>query len=130
MSTWYYLEVMGSGTLAIDVLTGGCAHNGVPVEQVPITRVLQKWISDSFGKHKIKTDKIRRVELVAELNVSPPKYGSRFTICEIGCRAIIETDEVQYEGRFEDREEWESKQAKRIRGRRGRSIRVGRISEA
>ena len=88
---------LGSGPVAIDVLTGETTHRGAPIRRLYIACELQAWFEHELSAHAIPRDVIRSATLVAEFDASSrsTRRGDRVTLRVI-CRSRIDTAERSY----------------------------------
>ena len=118
------LERLGTGRLAVDVLSGRCSFDGNPIEQLSIAHELWAWLREDLSAHDIPADAVLRAELHAELELSRiglPQRATReqhmdsrgkpirtgeFHRLRIECKSEVATDEVVYTASLSDVEEW------------------------
>lgn len=117
------LVSLGSGSIQIDVLTGQCIFNGLPIPQLPIAAELVTWLEDDLAANQIPRHAVTTALLDAQLELSVIAWNERSTKeqffdshgeirtptlhrCEISCRGEIVADDGIHVGTFLDREEW------------------------
>jgi len=118
------LSELGSGTLAIDVLTTTCTFNGAPIDPLKIAAALKAWLSEDLARHSIPFPAIQEARLVARLSLTqigpsqrstkeqwfgthgqPVVFSSLFR-CDFSCEGQVRTDEATYSATYDAREEW------------------------
>jgi hypothetical protein len=60
------LERLASGTLRVDVLSGQCWHNEVPIPPLSIARALNGWLREDLAKHSIPLEEIGEASLTVQ----------------------------------------------------------------
>lgn len=118
------LEALGSGTLIIDALSGECAFNGKPIEELTIAGELKAWLMEDLAANSISLSDLKRAQLIAELSLSEisahgrktsdhhmnaqgkPVNKGLFNRLQIDCKGEIETDEKTYIASYSELEEW------------------------
>jgi len=118
------IELLGSGTLEIDALTGEATFNGDPTNPLAIAGELQAWLTEDCDSNNISIDQLRKAALTAKLDLSKTEWKQRQSLdhwfdhkgaeivwrqinrCVIECCSTIETDETNYQSEFCDLEEW------------------------
>jgi hypothetical protein len=117
------LAKLGSGTLEIDALTGGCYFNGCPTPELSIAVELREWLKEDLATHKIPYEALSSAHLKADLSFSEIRWSDRRTNehyfkegrtvrtatmhrCVIRCESEVATDEATYSSKYEDLEEW------------------------
>jgi hypothetical protein len=124
VNSYERLPGLGSGTLAIDALTGSCSFEGVPIEPLNIAGELQAWLSDDLSASRIPPESLTRAVLTARLTYSTTPRSGRVTKVYffrsdgtttrstayhrllIECESEVATDEAVYRSRYRDIEEW------------------------
>ena len=123
MNSYKQIAELGSGTLAIDVVSGHCSFDGEDIPSLTIADELQCWFASDMAANHIQTDKIVSATLTASLNLGVVNKGRRVKSqyyfsngkhlnspeifqCKIECRGKIVTDETDYESAYSDIAEW------------------------
>ncbi len=124
MNSYADIELLGSGTLEIDALTGSATFNGQPIDPLAIAGELQAWLAEDCESNNIPIDEIRTANLTATLDLTKTDWKQRQTCqhwfdhkgaeivwrqinrCVIECSSIITTDECEYRSLYNDIEEW------------------------
>ena len=118
------LETLGSGTIAIDALSGDATFNGETIGPLDIAGELHAWLRDDCRNNDIPLSGIQHAWLTAELDLTQTEWKHRTTNnhwfdenggkivsrqinrCVINCRSSIKTDDHEYESVYDDVEEW------------------------
>lgn len=117
------LARLGSGTLAIDALTGECLFNGAAIEALSIAGELQDWLLEDLDRCHIPVDDLREVTVTADLDLTAISARKRvtgdyhfengkvltegtFNRLVILCRSSVIMGETRYEAEERDVEEW------------------------
>lgn len=118
------LENLGSGTLAIDVISGQCSFNDQTIQQLPIANELHLWFVDELKNNGVSVDLIKSATLLVELDLSRCPWDERsdkkqiylssgravkadwVNKCAIDCRAEILLDDKVYISQHQEVEEW------------------------
>lgn len=111
------LAEMERGTLHIDLLTGCCLHNGVPIDGLRIVRRLRDWMERDLAVHRIDRGRVRLAELEVEFftrrqpgqllsNTSWKDHTPYFVHCTIDCRSRLAIAHRQFTAFYSDIEEW------------------------
>lgn len=108
------LERLGSGTLRIDAISGGCHFNGHPIDELSIAGELSQWLKDDLSKHEIPIELLVRADLVANIDLQQVKRKTRFgdrlgdldNRFHISCESEVVTDNKIYASSKNDLEEW------------------------
>jgi len=118
------IEMLGSGTLSIDALTGDSTFNESPTGELNIAGELHAWLIEDCQNYDIPIEQIRHARLTAELDLSKTDWKHRtsnnhwfdenggkivwrkINRCVINCESSIVTDELEYKSAYDDVEEW------------------------
>ena len=115
------LVQLGSGELAINVVTAECRHNGQSVGQLAIADELRLWMLKELARQRIPLDEISEATLRVELDFSLVAWrdtGEQFFDkgrqvktaqmhrCLIHCSSVVRTTETEYTSRYSDVELW------------------------
>lgn len=123
MNCYRQIAELGSGTLAIDVLSERCRFNGEDIPSLSIAAELQFWFARDLADNNIQADKITSATLTADLKLGVVNKDSRvisqyyfshgklvdspdFFQCKIDCRSKIVTAEAEYTRAYSDIAEW------------------------
>ena len=124
--TWskHELVALGSGELEIDVLQNVCRFNGRAITPLPILLELRGWLERDLGEHAIPLASIHEALVRVALTFDTVPWAERTTHseffwhggeaaksdpmhrCTFDCTSVVRTDEVEYRGAYQDREEW------------------------
>ncbi len=118
------IEMLGSGTLEINALTGEVTFNGEPTKALAIAGELHHWLAKDCIANDIALSELCSATVVVQLELRKIDWKQRKTAdrwfdqkgkeivrrrinqCVIDCRAIIETDDYAYRSRQIDVVEW------------------------
>jgi hypothetical protein len=117
MGDWGALTRIKSGALGINVLTGGCFHNGTPIPSLGMASVLGSWLRKDLAAHSIPVEALLEASLTVDFGtaeVAKQRDKSRifadpwppFIACTIRCRSRVATDQAVYVSEYQDYEEW------------------------
>lgn len=73
------LADLGSGTLAIDVISAGCRFNGRPIDALPIAVELRENLEHLLKRHNIDPKSLVRARLTALIDVGSVDSSHRVT---------------------------------------------------
>ncbi len=103
---------LGSGVAALDILTGECTFNNVPIRQFAACVENRDWLEKQCHKHNITVAEINKatMTMVAEITnvVVQTSFGyTRRSACfNLNCHSEITTNEKVYEGRCSGEKIW------------------------
>jgi len=118
------LVQLGSGSLEINALTGGCSFDGRQIETLPIAQELQLWLVKELAEYDINPKLLTSACLKVNLSFSLVPWGEgtaraeqffadgkeiRTTNrhrCEISCESEVVTESSVYRSTQSDIEEW------------------------
>lgn len=111
------LADLRNGTLAIDMLSGSCRHNGQKIDGLRIVKRLRNWMLRDLRDHKVDLQRVRRAELEVEFSTRRlPGQQIRktswkdvtpfFVQCSINCRSRVAIEQREFVSSYSDVEEW------------------------
>lgn len=111
------LAELESGTLAIDMLSGACNHNGNQVEALRIVQRLRNWMLRDLKAHKVDVERVRLAELQVEFDTrrqlgqqlgrtSWKDVTPYFIHCTLYCRSRVAIAHREFASSYADVEEW------------------------
>jgi hypothetical protein len=115
------VERLGSGVLAIEVITAACKFNGSSVEPLTIAQEMQAWFLRDLELHHIPVKQILTAVLEANMEVAIGNNPRRdffftkdgksiksgpFVRLHARCRCEIATDETSYVSEHEFSDAW------------------------
>jgi hypothetical protein len=59
----------GSGKYALNILTGECSHNGIPILKLQTCDVYDEWLRTQLERHGVEQNKICEARLDIEVDV-------------------------------------------------------------
>lgn len=102
----------GSGKYALNILTGECSLNGIPIPKLKTCDVYDDWLRTQLEKHRVEENNIHEVRLEIEVNVRNinirSSCGHRFAYAHFffDCHSAIRTDEKAYLGHMAGDKKW------------------------
>ncbi len=124
VNSYQAIESLGSGMLAIDVLTTEAKFGETVTDPLPIAGELQHWLMTELKAHSIPIDRILSAMMFAKLDLTKTSWKNRMSRdhcfdhkgaeivsreinrCVIACSSRIVTDETEYVSKFHNIEEW------------------------
>jgi len=101
------LRGLGSGNLALNVLTSAVTFEGSPIEPLFIAKEISTWFAARLEKYEIPREEIHVAIVEAEITLEEVKRGRRSaTILDWNCRSLIRTIEKEYIGHLAERHTW------------------------
>ena len=124
MNSFHDLERLGSGTLAIDAITGRCTFEGNEIPRLSIAGELNAWLKEDFERNHIPISDVASVNLYAviALNIVPlgkanqpgiyldrkGKAVKKGDFCKLVAKLCgeVKTDEATYRAERVHHESW------------------------
>jgi hypothetical protein len=102
---------LGSGKYVLDILSGECSRNGVPIAELKICSHYRTWLSEQVAKHNVPPGLLRvglTVDIVVANVTVSSSYGHRFGAADFtfNCRSELRTDEKVYVGELSGSRRW------------------------
>lgn len=120
---WGVLTRLGGGSLRIDALRGRCEHDGRPIAPLTMAEYLHSWLEEDCARNRIPTASLHTAALEvtfatreadeqrdSSVHFSDPRPP--FVLCDLSCRALVETDEAAYHATREAKVDWPKCMAK------------------
>jgi hypothetical protein len=102
----------GVGTATLNILTGECILNDVPVPKFDTCDDHKEWLRCQLVKHNIPKEAIKNAKMTVQFSISDidirQSYGHTFRSAEFDfhCMSEIQTDEKSYAARMSNRKKW------------------------
>ena len=101
----------GTGTYAMNLLTGECMHDGASIPELKACREYRDWLAEQMTKRGVPPgllSAVLAVRVVVRNGVVRESYGKRFGSAdfEFDCRAELKTDEKVYVGQQAGTRSW------------------------
>jgi hypothetical protein len=103
---------LGSGTAVLDILTGECTFNGLPIRQLETCGEYRMWLEKQCEKHNIPVTAITKATMTVGVEITDlvvkPSVGFTRRAASFGCacHSQISTAEKTYEGRATGQKRW------------------------
>jgi hypothetical protein len=102
---------LGSGTYALNILTGACARDGAPIPELKVCREYRLWLIEQLAKRHVPPGLLHAVltvEVTVVNSTVKNSYGHLFGSADFTfrCRSELRTDEKVYVGELSGTRAW------------------------